>query len=120
MLAQIQERLARGVRRAAYSTGAGICFLVGAAFLTAAAWIYLARTTSPELAALIIGAVWLGFGFILLGLGSAGRAPRHAPPVADPHRPPEKEAPPSPPSGFGLAQAFLFGLEAGRGTARKK
>lgn len=119
MLAQIQERLAQGVRRAAYSTGAGLCFLVGAAFLTAAAWIYLAETTSPELAALIIGAAWVGFGFILLGLGSGGRTPRRHAAPPDPAAPPETHSVP-PPSGFGLAQAFLFGLEAGRGSARKR
>jgi len=115
MLAGLQLRLALGLRRAAYSAGAGVAFLIGAAFMTVAAWIYLAETTSTQSAALIIGAVWFALGFILLGLSRLHRVP-----VAPPAAAPAPGTVPPTTGGFGLAQAFLFGLEAGRGTARRK
>ncbi|QDC09982.1 hypothetical protein FHY55_12335 [Oceanicola sp. D3] len=99
--------LAHAVRRLAFSAGASLCFLVGAAFLTVAGWIYLAETTSTQTAALIVGAVWFAVGFILLGLSRV--KPVHA--VA----PPPAAAAPGP---LGLAEAFLFGLQAGRGTSK--
>lgn len=96
--------LAQGLRRVAFSAGAGICFLVGAAFLTVAGWIYLVETTSTQAAALIIGAIWFALGFLMLGMARL----RPAPPPA---------TRPAPPAGaLGLAEAFLFGLQAGRST----
>ncbi|SIN87402.1 hypothetical protein [Vannielia litorea] len=113
MLTGLKLSLAQGLRRAAFSAGAGLCFLVGAGFLTVAGWIYLAETTSAQTAGLVIGAIWFAAGFVLLGLANlrpaAARRPHHA---AHPPRPQ--------PDGFGIAQAFLYGLEAGQGSARRK
>lgn len=107
MLARLQMSLAHALRRAAFSTGAGLCFLVGAAFLTVAGWIYLVETTSTQTAALIVGAVWFAGGFILLGLSRPRKTP---PPVA---ATPQTNA-------LGLAEAFIVGLQAGRGTSHRK
>lgn len=112
MLATLQARLATGLRRAAYSAGAGVSFLIGAVFFTVAAWIYLAETTSTQTAALIIGAVWLGLGFILMGLARSG-SPRKARRQGSSARGERSSGDP------GLAQAFLFGFEAGRGTSKR-
>ncbi|MBS8225662.1 phage holin family protein [Vannielia litorea] len=107
MLARLQMSLAHAMRRVAFSAGAGICFLVGAAFMTVAGWIYLVETTSTQTAALIVGAVWLALGFVLLGMSRIRRVP------------PVPVAQPTPVAGpLGLAEAFIVGLQAGRGTSK--
>jgi hypothetical protein len=71
-----------------------------------AAWIYLATLDGALFAAGIIGAVYVGFGLILIGLASArkGESTR-----AQPAPQTSAQTPP-------LAEAFLFGLQAGRGV----
>ncbi|MCO6381832.1 phage holin family protein [Oceanicola sp. 502str15] len=115
MLQALKLSLAQGLRRAGFSLGAGLCFLVGAAFLTVAGWIFLVETTSTQTAALIVGAIWFALGFILLGLSRVRPASHHAAThhTAKPAHGPAKADP------FGLAQAFLFGMQAGQNTGRR-
>lgn len=118
MLAAITLRAKHAARKAALSTGAAICLLIGAAFLTVAGWIALVELTSTLHAALILGALWVGVGFVLLAL--AQLRPRVKLPPA--------EAAPGlgraslgaglgASAGAGLVEAFIFGFEAARGRS---
>lgn len=98
-------------------SGAALAFVVGIAFLTAAIWIYIAATVDTFTAAIVLGAIYVGLGFILLGLASA-RAKDGADPAGVKSAPQPDPDPPSnlPP----LAQAFMFGMEAGAAAKRRK
>ncbi|APZ53836.1 Putative Holin-X, holin superfamily III [Salipiger abyssi] len=76
-----------------------MCLLVAAVFLTLAAWMALSAAHGAQIAALVIGGVYLLLGAILIA--STGR-----------RRP---VAPPPPPASVGsLAEAFLAGRAAGQ------
>jgi hypothetical protein len=106
MFDQIEQKASRAAKSAVLGTGGALCLAVGAGFLTVAAWIFLATLESTLFAAGIIGAVYLGLGLILIGLASARRG-------APVRVQPEPETSPKTPP---LAEAFLFGLQAGRGV----
>ncbi|WP_102110214.1 phage holin family protein [Oceaniglobus roseus] len=101
----VQHALRRAARRAVFGTVAGLLMLVGAAFLTLAAWIYLASVLGIFYAALVLGLVFVGIGLIVLAIGLRPPRYRHPPPpVAQPTT---------------LVSAFLSGIAAGQGLRRK-
>lgn len=107
MFANLFLSMRFAMQRAAFSAVAGILMLVGLAFLTAAAWIGLATAYSTLVAALVIGCVYMGLGFVLLAMASLRRP--LPPPVAP-------AVPPAAPVGFtaaGLLGAFVQGIGAG-------
>lgn len=122
MLGSVEVKAARAARRAALSFGAMICFGVGMAFLTAAAWIYLSMVANSLVAAAVIGAAYMGLGFILLGLSrlrpvppaayAAGAGAAAAGVYGPPPPPPTGEPP--------LTQAFLYGIQAGLSAGRAR
>lgn len=65
----LQLRLQRAARKLAAFSIAGILALIGAGFLTVAAWITLAEMHSAAFAALIIGAVYFGAALIVMAIG---------------------------------------------------
>ncbi|UYV38261.1 hypothetical protein N4R57_04005 [Rhodobacteraceae bacterium D3-12] len=113
MLSGIKQTAADAARKAGLLTGGLLCVGVGLAFLTAAAWIYLAATLDALAAASIIGGVYAGLGLILIGVASSSgarnaqaRAYREALHESEAQHAPAGEAPP-------LMQAFLYGMQAG-------
>ncbi|MCX7560196.1 phage holin family protein [Sulfitobacter sp. F26204] len=107
----IKQKAARTAKRAGLLTGAGVLMIVGTGFLTLAAWLYLTVGFSPMEAALIIAAVYFGTGLLLIGLGA--REDHDADMRTDAQPAPPPEAPP-------LVQAFLFGMQAGTNSGRKR
>ncbi|AMY71740.1 phage holin family protein [Frigidibacter mobilis] len=98
----------RTARRAVRSAVLGLCAalfgLVALAFMTAAGFIALMAEHGPVAAALTLGIGYLVLAALFLVAMASGRTTPPPPPV-------EKPRPP-------LADAFLLGLEAGRGFAR--
>lgn len=110
----IKQKAKQTAKRAGLLTGGLVFCVVGVGFLTVAAWIYFANVLSVQLAALIIGGVYVGAGLILIGLGSSRS--HHV----DPMPLSEHEAKPAPqPNVPPLLQALLFGIEAGSKVTRK-
>lgn len=113
MFGSLRYSISRMIRRAGYSLGAVILMSIGAAFLTVAAWIYLAQTHDALFAALVIGLVYFGFGLIFLALGARTR------PVPMAHS--ASAPPPAAASMTGLIAALMQGVGAGvaAGAARR-
>lgn len=115
----IEEKAARAARKTALGAGAAISFLVGAAFLTAAAWIYISAVADTLTAAIVIGAVYVGLAFVLMGF--AGAKSSTSSPSPDRVRTPPTPAPDDPTADFPpLARAFIVGLQTGANAGRKK
>ncbi|WP_297340479.1 phage holin family protein [Pseudophaeobacter sp.] len=112
MLDQVKHSAASAARKAGLLTGGLLCVLVGAGFLTAAAWIYLATAFDALMAAGIIGSVYTGLGLVTIGLSRSGESV--APPPKQPAT--SQSAPDAPP----LMQAFLFGLQAGASSEQRR
>jgi len=112
MLSAVKHSAAMAARKAGMISAGLLCILIGAGFLTGAAWIFLAATYDALIAASIIGAGYAGIGLLLMGL-SASAASHHEPaPQSEPKaKPASSDAPP-------LLQAFLFGLQAGASNTR--
>jgi hypothetical protein len=109
---RLRRAFARGAARGAALAVAALLLLAGIAFLTAAAWIWLARAESALAASLVIGAVYGLAGLVVLGL--ALRRPQPAPPPVAPPPPP-----PPPPVSLSLTEAFLIGWRTGRDLRKK-
>ena len=94
------------------SAGAVLFLLIGLLFLTLAAWLYLITVTTTLTAALILGAVYFGMGFLLLAIaGSDGEA------AAQPSR--QEDSAASDHDGLkNLVMAFLAGITAGQKARR--
>lgn len=107
----IEHKVAETARKAGLVTASAALTCVGAAFLTAAVWMYLSATQSPVFAAVVIGLVYLGIAAIMLAVANA----RPAPP------PPRSDAQDGM-RGLSPMQlilvSFLQGLEQGRHTKR--
>lgn len=117
MFRSVERKVARAARRSALGAVAVVAFLVGLAFLTVAAWIAMTAAASALAAALLIGFAYLALGAILVAVASAMGSRRHAPHAPEHDRPP----PYAPPSGMPpLAQAFLYGMEAGSAARRRE
>ena len=115
MFAQIDQKIARAGRKAALGLASVACLAVGAGFLTLAAWIWLVALTDPLVASIVIGCVYLGVGFILLGCvrlsgGPVAAAPR--PQAAASETPATPDMPP-------LMAAFIHGMQAGAQSRSK-
>jgi hypothetical protein len=111
MFEGLKTKAATTAKRAGLLSGGLLAIAVGAAFLTAAAWIYLANVMDAQMAALIIGGVYAGLGFVMVGLASSGgsREEPAAGQKASAHGAGEQGAGAQPP----LMQAFLQGMQAG-------
>jgi galactitol-specific phosphotransferase system IIC component len=97
MLASLKLSL----RRAGFGLGGAILMLIGAGFLTVAAWIALVEARDALFASLVIGSAYFGLGAIVMALGT--RRPRYV-------------APPAQAAAMnmgGLSAAFVQGLGAG-------
>ena len=79
----LRGSLRRALRTAMLSAGAALFLLIGLLFLTLAAWLYLITVTTALTAALILGAVYFGVGFLLLAMAGSDRAPAAQAPRAD-------------------------------------
>ncbi|MBC7137489.1 MAG: phage holin family protein [Defluviimonas sp.] len=100
------ERTARrAVRSAMLGACAAVCGAVALGFLTAAAFLALMHDHGAIAAALTLGIGYLVLAALCLVALSAGRAPVAPPPPAVKPRPP-------------LGEAFLLGMEAGRGFGK--
>ncbi|MFG6578825.1 phage holin family protein [Sulfitobacter sp. 1A13191] len=108
----LRGSLRRALRTAMLSAGAVLFLLIGLLFLTLAAWLYLITVTTALTAALILGAVYFGMGFLLLAIaGSAGEA------AAQPSR--QEDSAASDHDGLkNLVMAFLAGITAGQKARR--
>ncbi|MFG6589914.1 phage holin family protein [Sulfitobacter sp. 1A12157] len=116
MLSSVMQHLRGSVRRALrtamLSAGAALFLLIGLLFLTLAAWLYLITVTTALTAALILGAVYFGIGFLLLAMAGAD-----AEGAAPPSRP--KDPATSEHDGLkNLVMAFLAGITAGQKARR--
>ena len=89
------------LRRAGFGLGGAFLMLIGAGFLTVAAWIALAEAGGAQLAALVIGLAYFGLGLVIAALGT--RRPRVPPPTPGV-------------SMSGLSAAFAQGFGAGVAT----
>jgi len=106
MLEGLKTKAATTAKRAGLLSGGLLAITVGLGFLTAAAWIYLARVTDAQMAALVIGGVYAGLGFVMVGLASSGGS-------QDAPAPHPKAATQGPIEQPPLMQAFLQGMQAG-------
>ncbi|MBZ8118932.1 phage holin family protein [Roseovarius sp. LXJ103] len=107
MLDRAKHSAAQLARKTGLLTGGLLCIAVGAGFLTVAAWIALASAYDALMAAGITGAVYVGVGFVIIGL--AGSGPRGQMPQPEP----KPKSAPRPSSAPPLMQAFLHGMQAG-------
>lgn len=105
MLDHMQEKAARGARRAALGAAGLILAATGIAFLTAALFIVLSALRDPAFAALVVGLIHAGAGALLLALS---RAKSHKPAA-----PPRPERQPEEPITV-LASAFMKGFDSGK------
>ena len=115
MLGKLERKAASAARKTGFAFGGALFFAVGLAFLTAAAWIYLAVTLSLFHAALIIGAAYVGLGLIFFGFASSSGSDHEvqAMKAEMPQQPQTRgDAPP-------LVEAFLFGMQAGMGAPKR-
>ncbi len=110
----IEQRVGDAARKVGFFTASAALAMVGAAFLTAAVWIYLAEVVSALFAAGIIGLVYLGVAALTLAIGLADRRPRRpAPAAASAMQPPANLTPAQL-----VVVSFMQGLEQGRQTKR--
>ena len=112
VMQHLRGSLLRALRTAMLSAGAALFLLIGLLFLTLAAWLYLITVTTTLTAALILGAVYFGMGFLLLAIaGSDGEA------AAQPSR--QEDSAASDHDGLkNLVMAFLAGITAGQKARR--
>jgi hypothetical protein len=75
----IEQKVAKTARKAGLVTASAALMLVGAGFLTAAVWIYLATTQTALFAAVVIGMAYLGLGAVTLGFAAKTPEPPHEP-----------------------------------------
>lgn len=107
----LQRKATQAVKRAGLMTAGSLLCVVGVGFLTAAAWLQLSLTFSDALSALIIAVVYLGLGFLAMGLSKSemqGSEPTQLH-VSEP----KSDAPP-------IMQAFLYGIQAGANAKSPK
>ncbi|WP_412176194.1 phage holin family protein [Lentibacter sp. XHP0401] len=107
----IERKVAHTVKRAGLLTGGLLLCSVGAGFLTVAGWLILLPLVGTATTALIVACVYLGFGLIMLAIGSTRRRDNLKPPAEE--KAPSTDGPP-------IMQAFLFGLHAGAQADRGK
>ncbi|MFG6517949.1 phage holin family protein [Sulfitobacter sp. 1A13496] len=104
--------LRRALRTAMLSAGAALFLLIGLLFLTLAAWLYLITVATPLTAALILGAVYFGIGFLLLAMAGSDSEAAAQKPREEEHASPEHDGLKN------LVMAFLAGITAGQKARR--
>ncbi len=109
MLGSLKSKAADTAKRAGLLTGGLLATAVGVAFLTAAAWIYLASVADALTAALVIGAAFVGLGLVLVGVASSGKSHASAHEQQTQFAQTNQHHAEQPP----LMQAFLHGMQAG-------
>lgn len=97
MLASLRLSL----RRAGFGLAGGFFMLIGAGFLTVAAWYALDTLRGPQFAALVIGCAYFGLGALVIAFGMRRRVVVPPPPAF---------------SAAGLSAAFAQGFGAGVAT----
>ena len=100
MLRRLERRLQRLIKKAVAGFVGAVFLIVGAAFLTTAAWIGLAHVTNHGIAALILGGLWVIVGVIAMGIATKREKP-------DP-----RDLQPDPT--LAMASAFLSGFTAAK------
>ena len=105
-----KQSVARALRTTVIGAGAGLCLVAGAALLTLAGWLFLVTVTTPMNAALILGGIYLGLGFILIGVASAARSSDSQGKAAQQQQDADENVVPK------LIAAFMTGMQAGRST----
>lgn len=111
LMNHLRGSLRRAARTAMLSASAALFLFIGLLFLTFAAWLYLITVTSTLIAALILGAAYLGVGFLLLAIAGSGN---QSPPAQA-----EEEHHSSEHDGLkNLVLAFLSGITAGQKARR--
>lgn len=113
MLSKVKHSAAQAARKAGMVSAGALCIMVGAGFLTGAAWIFLATAYDTLIAASVIGAAYAGIGLLLVGMAGSDESHHDAAPKPEPE--PKPASPDAPP----LLQAFLFGLQAGASSDRR-
>lgn len=101
----IEQKVRGAARKAGCITAGTLLASVGAAFLTAAAWIYLSAEFSSLMAAVVIGCIYLGVGAIVMAFGMGGSSEAASPPKSSLNA--------DTPSQMVLL-SFLQGMEQGR------
>lgn len=71
----IEHKIAETARKAGMVTASAALISVGAAFWTAAAWMYLSAEHSAVFAAIVIGLIYSGAGAVMFAV-SLARSPR--------------------------------------------
>ena len=108
----VEKKVAVAARKAALFSVSGLLGLVGAAFLTGAAWLLLVELKSALFAATVIGGVYMGLALIFAAIGSSSA------------RKPVQQHPDDPnPNGLSPLQlvvvSFLQGVAQGAQAKRK-
>ena len=101
--AAVKARARKGARRAGLLLTSGLLLAVGMGFVSAAIWMVTAAAWSPLVAALLLGAIYIGAGGIVLYLA----LPSQESAASRSEAQPTDEVAPYPP----LAEAFVFGLD---------
>ncbi|MCD1627592.1 hypothetical protein K7H22_16430 [Seohaeicola saemankumensis] len=109
--AAVAARAREGVRRIGLLLVSAAFLATAAGFLTVAMWILLETTYSAQIAAVILGGLYLGAGglalYAALSPSRSEREARLARAQAQAHAHPAGQKAPFPP----LAEAFVFGLD---------
>ena len=108
----IEQKVAKTAKRAGLLSGGLLLCAVGTGFLTVAGWLALVPLVGVQLTAAIVAGVYLGAGFILLGLGAKDAEPE-APLKATSETVETAAAPP-------IVQAFMYGLQAGAHAEQRR
>ena len=111
MFQAVERKAKQTARSVALSLASVMLMTVGAGFLTVAAWIYLSAITDTLIAASVIGASYVGFGLIFLGMAKSTPQDHEIPSEqasleTDGYGANATNAPP-------IMQAFLHGMQAG-------
>jgi len=73
----VERKIAETAQKAALFSASAVLAMVGAGFLTAAAWMLMAELQSSLFAATVIGLVYFGLALIGMGLASKSRRSLH-------------------------------------------
>lgn len=115
MLSGLKNKARQAARRTALGGFGLILALTGLGFLSGAAYMFLLTQTDAITAALVMGGVFMGLGFIFIALASAGQDEEddRSEAVAKAKLPEAEHSPLTP-----VAVAFLDGVHQGMAVRR--